>query len=510
MKNKHSFNLLKRIPFILFLLIFFTTCKKNDTTSKDEMLYDYQDNSNDYATLGGKWNRTNITWYIERGCNELSLPETKDLIKRAFKTWSDVSTLTFSEVSSISAADIVISWGNNDHYTQVNNRFCLNPFTITTPNVGVLAHAYGPPPHNYLTGDIHFCDLHKWTPFGEANNVSISILSVAIHEIGHSLGLDHSNDRSAIMFKSYDPSNPKFLLSNDDIDGIRSLYGSSTNNGAKIRIAGVCPAGVPTNTTRQFNMTVYNDGNQNLQISNIQVQSTNPGVFYLTTALSYPIILAPNTFRDISVTFAPTTTQIYYGNFTVSSNSISGSNSSQLAGQGSSAQTNTTFTDTRDGQTYRTVQIGSQVWLAENFRYNVSGSIAYNYDNNNIATHGRLYNWQQALNAVPSGWRLPTDDEWKQLEINSGMSSTEANSYGDRYNSVVATKLLIGGSSSLDLTLSGYMPYTTFYNLNISGHYWTSTTYPNNSAYGRNIDYSKIGRYGTATGAFQSVRLIKN
>jgi uncharacterized protein (TIGR02145 family) len=75
-----------------------------------------------------------------------------------------------------------------------------------------------------------------------------------------------------------------------------------------------------------------------------------------------------------------------------------------------------TLTDNRDGQTYTTIQGGTDWWMAENLRYETeSGSYCYENSDVRCNTYGKLYTWDAAMNACPDGWHLPTLNEFHAM-----------------------------------------------------------------------------------------------
>ena len=94
-----------------------------------------------------------------------------------------------------------------------------------------------------------------------------------------------------------------------------------------------------------------------------------------------------------------------------SSSSVAENKSSSSA----KIESDTEFTDPRDGQVYPIFAIKTQRWLGRNMNYAMDSSWCYNDNEKNCEQVGRAYTWESAQQACPEGWRLPTSKDWLSL-----------------------------------------------------------------------------------------------
>lgn len=175
-----------------------------------------------------RWQKQNLTYYIANSTPDLDDASVRDIVVQAFAVWSAVVPLEFTEVGSAQDADMVLGFGEGDHCELYDEAGATCPTGDPFDGPGnVLAHCYFPPGSGgESAGDCHFDDAEQWVAQISTDGGTVRLLETMIHELGHGLGLGHSDDINAVMFPSYDPNSPKQALGADDIAGIQSLYGA--------------------------------------------------------------------------------------------------------------------------------------------------------------------------------------------------------------------------------------------------------------------------------------------
>jgi len=161
-----------------------------------------------YVLQGSKWRSTDLTYGFMSYSTKLSDDIVRTIFHTAFSIWANASALTFT-LSSGDSYTIGLLFATGYHGDQ-------SPFD--GPG-GVLAHAFFPD----SGGEAHFDDDESWT---YQNPKGTDLLQVAIHEIGHTVGLAHTNVKGAIMYPFYTGYTPNPHLTDDDIKAIQILYGA--------------------------------------------------------------------------------------------------------------------------------------------------------------------------------------------------------------------------------------------------------------------------------------------
>ena len=239
---------------------------------------------------------------------------------------------------------------------------------------------------------------------------------------------------------------------------------------------------------------------------------------------------------------------------TSSSSAQYSSSSEKVVHVDSSTVVTGTMTDERDGQTYKTVKIGNQTWMAENLNYAYIG-VPYNYDdftfdstswcyNNdpaNCETYGRLYTWAAALGKTeeecgrrqdcgqpsgnirgvcPQGWHLPSRAEWMTLAVAVDESITEFSNNTNAAGKALKSRTgwdAHSGFTNDDAYSFAALPAGAYYYGEYSfkgaiAHIWSSTQDDVDYAYNMSLVYSgdRVGLFNDRKPYGFSVRCLKD
>ncbi len=199
------------------------------------------------------------------------------------------------------------------------------------------------------------------------------------------------------------------------------------------------------------------------------------------------------------------------------------------------------LTDSRDGKVYKTAQIGSQLWMAENLNVGIKVSDAvgqsdngviekYSYDNDesNSDVYGGLYLWDEMMQyteisnqgVCPDGWHVSSDEEWQKLEMFLGMADTtvvKTSWRGDDEGGMLKEVGTAHWVSNVANNESGFTALPggrykdgIFEELGTLARFWTSSGEGTNAWYRGLAGGTLIGRNGIAKASGRSVRCIKD
>lgn len=134
------------------------------------------------------------------------------------------------------------------------------------------------------------------------------------------------------------------------------------------------------------------------------------------------------------------------------------------------AQTTGTFKDTRDSKSYKTVKIGEQWWFAENLNYSSTNSVCYNNSQSNCEKYGRLYTYDEASEVCPTGWHLPSYEEWGILKQTVNKNGLKLLAKGESW-------MMKSGTDDFGFSILGAGAYQSgdkFSSCGITTYFWDS------------------------------------
>jgi hypothetical protein len=366
---------MKRSFLILVFLCFTSFIFSQRLIDNGPIIVRQPELSPDYVLQGNSWDHRILTYFFSNGTEDISGNDEQVAVRTAFSLWQDQTDLRFLEVCNSANADIIILWATGDHGDD-------HPFDGVN---GILAHAFFPPPNGPNAGDIHFDDAETWTTDTRANgDQPIDLVTIAAHEIGHSLRLNHSTVPNALMYAYYTASHR--YLDQDDINGIRTIYGNPGTYNFYSGSTLFCSSGTFSLNYVPPGCTVYWDKSSNITLPTDR--TTNPIVATANGNGSGWVQATINSTTCGSVTLPQY--PVWVGTPVI--NSISGPNP-PIGYKGCTGQPYTFWADpARDAKSQSTYQ-----WMVGNgnygfqYQYQDWATVIF-YDQNDYQVMARAYN----------------------------------------------------------------------------------------------------------------------
>ncbi|CAF4368618.1 unnamed protein product [Rotaria sp. Silwood2] len=162
------------------------------------------------ASMNSKWKKKHLKWVLRSRSSHISEEQTIQIIHEAFEAWTKHTPLSIERVCTNCEADVVFDFADGDHHDGA-------PFDGPGRT---LAHAFFPE-----DGRVHFDASEKWTEKFDGHDTNLFL--IAVHEIGHALGLDHNrHDKNSIMYPYYQFMDKHRILPDTDRQSIIDIYGS--------------------------------------------------------------------------------------------------------------------------------------------------------------------------------------------------------------------------------------------------------------------------------------------
>ena len=198
------------------------------------------------------WPLRHIAWHWHY--SPRVTPQVKIITQKAFDVWGQHADLTFSEATT--NYQILLSFASGSHKLKRSNEMC--GYGLDGPG-GVLAHAFYPDGTTRHISEIHLDANENWSTTSHTMDNETSLFSVLVHEIGHTLGLDHSDIQDSTMFPwYYGKGYENYTLSQDDIFAIQHLYGVKPASTTTVQTV---PTTITIPTTKaMIEPTVHGDG----------------------------------------------------------------------------------------------------------------------------------------------------------------------------------------------------------------------------------------------------------